>query len=173
MVRRLAWLLAALVVVAGLGTMAAAWRGGYRGYIIHTGSMSKTLVPGDLVIDAPVPGHTVGPGDVITFRHSKGPDLVTHRVTTMSANGIHTKGDANRTADVWTIRPGMVVGVMRWHLPWMGYAVVYLKQPTGAASLVTIGLGLYLLWGLFFPQEANSAEGQATENAASRDPLPA
>ena len=90
----------ASVVAVGFGF----WHSGYRAYVIHTGSMESTLMPGDLIIDRPVTGE-LQPGEIITFRHSAGPDLVTHRITDITAAGIHTKGDANRSADVWLINP--------------------------------------------------------------------
>jgi signal peptidase len=125
------------------------WHNGYRAYVIHTGSMAPALVPGDLIIDKPAAGD-YHPGDIVTFRHSAGPDLVTHRVASISAGVIHTKGDANESADVWNIAPSMVQGSLQWRLPYMGYVAVYFQHPLGLASLVTIALGLILLWQLFF-----------------------
>ena len=89
----------ALLALAVIGTAAARYAQGYRAYVVHTGSMSPTYRPGSLVIDRPTNGH-YHRGEVITFRHSEGnDDLVTHRVVAVTPKGIHTKGDANRTAD--------------------------------------------------------------------------
>ncbi|TWP38994.1 signal peptidase I [Leekyejoonella antrihumi] len=149
--RRIAWSIAVILFAAALAVGFGAWKGGYRAYIIHTGSMRQTLVPGDLVIDRPVDDGGYHTGDIITFRHSAGPDLVTHRIRTVTAQGIHTKGDANPTADVWTIAPSMVRGVVQFKVPYLGYAAVFFKQRTGVAAAVTITIGLVLAWGLFFP----------------------
>jgi signal peptidase len=152
--RRIVWGLLVLALLGVAGTAAGFYAAGYRGYVIHTGSMAPELLPGDLIIDRPADG-AYRVGDVITFRHSKGPDLVTHRVTQITATGeVHTKGDANRTADVWTIPRNYVEGVVDWRLPGFGYAVVFLQQPTGLASIVVGLIGLILLWQLFFPAEA-------------------
>lgn len=151
--RRVVWAFVALVFLGLVAVGVAGWQQGYRAYVIHTGSMNPTLVPGDLIIDRPAATHHLQPGDIITFRHSAGPDLVTHRITSVAATGIHTKGDGNRTADVWTIAPHMVRGVEQTRLPLMGYLAVYFKQPTGLASLGTSFIGLYLLWRLFFLTE--------------------
>lgn len=151
--RRVVWASVVLVFVGLIAVGFAGWQQGYRAYVIHTGSMTPTLVPGDLIIDQPAAGHRLQPGDVVTFRHSAGPDLVTHRITSVADAGIHTKGDGNRTADVWTISPHMVRGVEQVRLPGLGYVAVYLKQPTGIASLATSFIGLFLLWRLFFPPE--------------------
>ncbi|MFC6703858.1 signal peptidase I [Flexivirga alba] len=151
--RRIAWASVALLFLGVIAVGVARWQQGYRAYVIHTGSMTPTLVPGDLIIDRPAAPHHFPTGDIITFRHSARPDLVTHRITSVADTGIHAKGDGNRTADVWTISPRMVQGVEQTRLPLLGYLAVYLKQPTGIASLATSVLGLFPLWRLFFPPE--------------------
>ena len=134
-------------VAAGVGVLA---HDGYRIYVVHTGSMIPAYNPGDVVIDEPA--GALRPGEVITFLHSGlSSDLVTHRITDLQDGVIHTKGDANRTADVWDIRPDQVQGVVIGSVPRAGYVLVYLKSPIGIASVVTAILGLFLLYALFFP----------------------
>jgi signal peptidase I len=136
---------------------AVAWHDGYRMYVIHTGSMQPTLNPGSLIIDKPVGARTaLKPGEIITFRHSdQTTDVVTHRFVSYTATGlINTKGDANETADPWQIRPPQVTGAEAYAIPELGYLVVFLRQPSGVAAVMTALLGLILLWGLFFPASA-------------------
>ena len=79
-----------LAAVLLLGTCAFAWHQGYRGYIVHTGSMAPMIPSGDLVLDRS--GTSYAAGDVVTFEHGAGPgDLVTHRITRVTAQGIETK----------------------------------------------------------------------------------
>jgi signal peptidase I len=142
-------------VLLGFGTVL--WHDGYRLYIVHTGSMKPTLESGDIIIDKPVDAHTVlTPGEIITFRHSdQTTDVVTHRFVSYTATGlINTKGDANETADPWQIRPAQVKGAEARVVPRLGYLIVFLRQPSGVAAVVTSLLGLILLWGLFFPASA-------------------
>ena len=62
--------------------------------------------------------------------------MVTHRVTEVTGAGlIHTKGDANPTADVWDIQPAMVRGSVAWRVPRLGYLLVFLSQPAGIGAL--------------------------------------
>jgi signal peptidase len=96
---------------------------------------------------------------VITFRHSdRAADLVTHRVVSVNAAGITTKGDANATPDAWTIRPNQVQGRTVLGVPYLGYVAVYFKQPAGVASAATTVACVMLLWGLFFGSREASPE---------------
>lgn len=149
------------IAVAGIW----AWHSGYRLYIVHTGSMAPTLLAGDVVLDGPPKG-TYHPGEVITFRHSDlTTDLVTHSVIDVEGGMIHTKGDANRTADVWDIRPNQVQGVVVRRFPRLGYLFIFLRQPAGIASVALGGLALILLWRLFSP---SAEKGQGSKSAHER-----
>jgi signal peptidase len=152
--RRRGLIVASLLVIGLVATGLAFYVKGYRVYVVHTGSMEPNYRPGDVVVDGPPPAH-VHRGEVITFLHSAyTDDVVTHRVVGVTPQGlIHTKGDANRTADVWDIRPDQVQGRVRFKVPGLGYLFVYFREPTGIASLATGLLAIVLLWGMFFPAE--------------------
>jgi signal peptidase I len=114
-------------------------------------------MPGDVVIDKPV-STGYRPGDVVTVQISAAGDLVTHRLTHVDKAGkIHTKGDANKTADAWALRSEHVRGVVRSHVPNLGYVIVFLQQPTGLLGVMTGALTLILLWGICFPKERETA----------------
>jgi signal peptidase len=166
----------ALIALTVIGVVSAGFwvlHGRYHAYIVHTGSMSPNYKPGSLIIDgAPKGGYH--PGEVITFRHSAlTTDVVTHRITDITKAGlIHTKGDANATADVWDIRPDQVKGSLVAGIPYAGYVIVYLQQPAGIASVVTAILALMLLWGLCFPsQEQEPSAATAVTSIATIAPL--
>jgi signal peptidase len=153
--RRLRATLIALLFVGVAATALLTLTHGHRIYVVHTGSMEPTYMPGDVVIDGPAP-KTLHRGEPITFRHSDlTTDVVTHRVADVLPNGlIETKGDANATKDAWQIRPDQVQGSVVGKVSKLGYFIVFLRQPAGIASLATGVLGIVLLWGLFFPAEA-------------------
>jgi hypothetical protein len=126
------------------------------------GSIRWATTP--VVIDGPAKS-TYKPGKIITFRHSNlTTDVVTHSVAELPDGFIHTKGDANRTADVWDIRPNQVQGIFVMKLPHLGYLLVFLRRPAGVASLVIGGLALMLLWGLRNP----STQKRAPSKSASK-----
>ncbi|MDO8119849.1 signal peptidase I [Isoptericola sp. b490] len=141
---------ALVVLVVGLAVGAAvAWHEGYRLYAVRTGSMAPTYPTGALVVDGPADDAEVG--DVITFHAGGG--MVTHRVHAVSGAGYSTKGDANPEPDAWTIPHHAVLGRVVAGTGALGYVLVFFRQPTGAASLMSAFVGLWLLWGLFFPPD--------------------
>jgi signal peptidase len=134
----------AVLVVAG----AVLWSHGYRAYAVRTGSMAPTYPTGSLVVDRPVSGDRLRPGTVVTFR--VGDELVTHRLVAVGPGGLQTQGDANRSADPWTLQRSDVVGEVVDGASRLGYLVVFLRQPTAGPSLVLLVLSVTLAWQLFF-----------------------
>ena len=170
--RSLGLIVVALLVMGLVGTGLTFYLQGYRVYVVHTGSMEPNYLPGDVVVDGPASGD-YHRGEVLTFLHSaESDDVVTHRVVGVTSKGlIHTKGDANRTPDVWEIRPDQVQGKVLFKVHGLGYLFVYLREPEGIASLATGVLALVLLWGIFFPAEdAAAARGAARAGSAAPPP---
>lgn len=171
----IAWGLLVFVILGIGGVAYGLDAAGYEKYIVKTGSMVPELNPGDLVIDKPAKdGYQVG--DVITFRHGRGTDLVTHRIVEITDEGIKTKGDANESEDVWTIPPDFVQGVVAITIPKGGFVVLFLSQPAGIGAVLLVVVGLILLWRLFFPseddapKEAEPAEGAGADDSDMPDP---
>jgi signal peptidase len=148
--RSFAWLLLTVLVVSLAAGAAAAWHEGYRLYAVRTGSMAPTFPTGALLVDAPVE-RPPAVGDVVTFRTSEG--LVTHRIHDSTAQGLKTKGDANRTLDAWTVPQRNVIGTVVVGLPVAGYVLVFFQQPTGIASLMLLAFSVWCAWTAFFPAD--------------------
>src|ERR1035437_4034235 len=132
------------------------------------GSIRWATTP--VVIDGPAKS-TYKPVKIITFCHwNLSTDVVTHRVAELRDGFIHTKGDANRTADVWDIRPNQVQGIFVMKLPHLGYLLVFLRRPAGVASLVIGGLALMLVWGLRNPSTQKRAPSKSASKPAPSTP---
>lgn len=133
----------AALIVAGLVALAVVAVLFYKLYPIRTYSMTPTLPLKSLAIvekDA-----SYRQGDIITYRH--GTDIITHRYIKRDANGdIITKGDANPSPDAWPVKDQDVVGKVVLCIPWAGFALYYLMDPSGFGSIVLLGLALWLLW---------------------------
>jgi signal peptidase len=169
-VRKVKPLLGAMLLCTFAISGILAWHNGYRLFIVHTGSMAPTILAGDVVLDGP-PKAAYRAGEVITFRHSdRSTDLVTHSVIDFKGGVIHTKGDANRTADVWNIRPDQVQGVVLRRLPRLGYLFVFLKQPLGLASVLFAGIALVLVRKVFSPSTADESKPESPGKPPSSPP---
>ncbi|TXN28989.1 signal peptidase I [Lacisediminihabitans profunda] len=117
-------LTAFLVVVSGILP--------YRVFIVHTGSMEPTISSRSAVI---VQRHVYRVGQPISFYEQGG--VVTHRLARVNSDGTAvTKGDANTTADPWTIKTSSIIGGVVAAPPELGYWLVYLKNPFGLMSIL-------------------------------------
>lgn len=118
--------------------------GGYRSYLIQSGSMEPSIMTGDIVLIQP--SSSYGKNDVITFRSSQD-RTVTHRIMDVKEGGegpvFVTKGDANRAEDEDTVTPAQVIGRVILVIPKLGFMVAFAKSPGGMALL--IGLPAFLL----------------------------
>jgi signal peptidase len=163
--------LLAAVLLATTGVGVFGWQHGYRAYAVQTGSMTPTYPTGALVIDRPGDGGMPAVGEVITFRTSHG--LVTHRVHSITPDGVQTKGDANRTPAAWPTKPEHVVGVVSWGAAYLGYVLVFFQQPTGVASLALLALSVWCAWTAFFPAKEEPVVDESTELFGSElEPTP-
>ena len=96
-----------------------------RGYVILSGSMEPMIPTGSVVV-VDTADRDVFPGDVATFsRHG---DLVTHRILSKTEDGYQTKGDANTDPDTGTISAEDIRGKVLFHMPVIGYGMVWFKN---------------------------------------------
>jgi signal peptidase I len=122
---------------------------GFQRYVITSGSMSGTYDRGSLVFDRVVATSSLRAGDVITFRPPGRAGLVTHRIASVRVDHgrrvFTTKGDANRTADVWgaiTLRDAHQAHVA-FHVPYLGFALAALSDRR--LRILVIGLPALLI----------------------------
>jgi signal peptidase len=169
--QRLAFLAALAVGALALAVLAVTAVGthqGYRAVSMDTGSMAPVITPGDLVVIQRMPVRAVRPGDVITFQAPvDARPTVTHRVVSVTTGAglttFATKGDANGSADPWTIHYD---GGQAWRmvrvLPGLGSAIAFLN-----------GIGGRLLVGaLTFSVCLGILSFNGSRRDPSRTPLP-
>ena len=116
----------------------------YRVYVIHTGSMSPAIPPRSAVL---VRTGEYRVGQVITFReHGL---IVTHRLVAFDRDGTAiTKGDADRSPDPWRVPRANIIGGVVVAPQLVGFALVYLRQPLGLASIALAFLAVWQTAGL-------------------------
>lgn len=124
-------------------------------------SMEPTLRSGELVILAPAHTNALKKGDVIAVRVPRSdrvtynlPATIVHRVVSVehSANGLVfvTKGDHRSGNDVFTTEASNVVGRVKFAVPELGYALVFIQSVEGEIFLgaaAVIGL-LYFVFAV-------------------------
>lgn len=158
----LRFLTSAALILLVVATGYAAWgvrTGEWQAHPVLSGSMEPVLPTGSIAIMQETPTSELRAGDVIIFREPGDPDhLITHRIVSITDEDgqrvYETKGDANRVKDPWqvTLR-GDVSYRLYQAVPYVGYAVAWLRQPDsrtwtyGAAAI----LGLWAVVQLFLP----------------------
>jgi signal peptidase len=140
----------------------------YRVYVIHTGSMSPTIPLRSAVI---VREHQYHVGQVITFRVNG--ELVTHRLLSFNADGMtNTKGDGNKTADPWHVQRSAIVGGVVLAPHEVGFLLVYLKTPAGAASILLLILFIWQTFGLDREFEEKERQREKQKAGLQTEALP-
>lgn len=129
----------------------------YQALIVRSGSMAPTIPTGSIVFYTKIASSKVKVGDVIVFQKPGSTnEKVTHRVYKIGQGptGLYfiTKGDANGTPDDWQV-PAVGTGwIARFHLPSVGYALVYLQSTLARLLLLVIpaillgAITLYEIW---------------------------
>jgi signal peptidase len=148
--RGAATLITGVAVLAAVAAGIMAWAG-YRPQPVLSGSMEPTLPVGSLAVAKAVPADTVREGDVITFGRPNGqPGTITHRIADIEIRKGHrvltTKGDANRSADPWSLRLPDQAGKHVATVPYAGYVALAVGRPEVRAALVAL-LTLALIFG--------------------------
>lgn len=117
---------------------------GVKPYVVMSGSMGDSLPAGSLCfVDTKYDYSRLKVGDVIAY--SSGKVRVTHRVHEMSDGLIRTKGDANDSADMYFIGEEHYLGLTKYYLPRVGFAVNWMQSDRGRIFSATAAICLLLL----------------------------
>jgi signal peptidase len=135
-------------------------RGGYRSFLVQSGSMEPTIGIGDIIVIQKKSVYRKN--DVITFRGEEN-RIVTHRiieekeVNTKSKEDrtmFITKGDANRSEDEGFITFKDILGQVVFSIPKLGYLVTFSKSIPGLITLILIPATLLVLGELLGTKNA-------------------
>jgi signal peptidase I len=145
------------VCIAVLAAVALSTALGMRSFTVMSGSMEPSIHTGDVVIDQRIEPLRAHVGDVVTFTDpSNRRRLITHRVRSIRPDGntvqVVTKGDANNTVERWSVPVDGRIGLVKAHVPKLGYLLVYSHSRYGLVLLVALPalvlclLQLRLIW---------------------------
>jgi len=137
----------ALVTVAFSATFSVLKApGGYRLFMVLSGSMEPKIKTGSVVLVAPKEKYKAD--EVITFLANPQANLrdikatVTHRIVSVHDDEgrptYTTKGDANEDPDREMVTHRQVLGKVIISIPFLGYVVSFAKTQTGLIALIII-----------------------------------
>jgi len=132
---------------------------GFKGYIVTSGSMEPTFSPGDYIIVKSDDFSTLEPEEVITFMEED--TIVTHRIKSLSADGVQTQGDANTITDAKTVVADDYIGTLQGIIPAFGQIILFMQKPFVFPVLVFL-VGAYII-SIYYSDNEEEAE-TTTEN---------
>ncbi len=134
---------------------------GYKPFIVLSGSMEPGIMTGDLIITKETEPGMLAAGDVIAYRYGEA-SVITHRIQSITqTNGqlaFVTKGDANNVEDNVMPTGDLVEGKLRWILPGLGNAAMFLQTPMGLMLAAGVPLMLFFLFDLLRRRRADGKE---------------
>jgi signal peptidase len=144
---------------------------------VMSGSMEPTIGTGDVVVARQTSPMDVRIGDIVTFRDPLNHErLITHRVREMHVKGddvvFTTRGDANTGEEHWAIAKTGTIGRVAYHVPRLGYFMVWFHSTYGLLLLIVLPsllLGASELWRLWRPRGAHEP-GAAGRPETPREP---
>jgi len=143
MMKILGWVVTSVFALGIVGMVFIHFNPDYRLSVVRSGSMTPAILTGDIIITGPVNG-VVKPGEVITYQHGK--DTITHRVLSVNGETITTKGDALQHPDPWTVTMSDVRGAYIFKIPFIGYALSFIKTKTGWFMTIIIPTVVLIGW---------------------------
>lgn len=122
---------------------------GYELYTVLSGSMEPGISVNSVIYVKKCSPETITKGDVITFNLESNTTLVeTHRVVDINSEEdfFTTKGDANAAEDVTPVAFDRLIGVVKFHIPYLGFLAQYINSAEGIASCIAVFAGVLIMW---------------------------
>jgi signal peptidase len=122
---------------------------GWRTEIVLSGSMEPAIQTGSVVVSRPIAADEVRAGDIIMFASPAGHTLTTHRVIKVGPKDdelyFTTKGDANKGADINSVAPSQIVGIIVFSVPYLGYLISFIKTPLGLVICLIVPVAVLII----------------------------
>jgi len=131
-----------LFIVGGTVLSVTQAPGGFRMFVVMSGSMEPKIKTGSVVLIKDMPSYNIN--DVITFLAAPGASIkkpdstVTHRIIDINEGTIITKGDANKAQDISSIENNQILGKVIIAFPYFGYLFSFSKTQAGFILLIVI-----------------------------------
>jgi signal peptidase len=136
------WLiLLVLVFIAGITAVSIInIPGNYKLYTVLSGSMEPVIKTDSIVFVKPENKYNIN--EIVTFKDSNSYVPTTHRIIEIREYKDQvfytTKGDANKSVDLKSLSKRNILGGVLFSVPFVGYAVEFMKTKTGLLVMVVI-----------------------------------
>lgn len=137
-----------VIVIAACLTLVIPRLAGYDSYVVVSGSMEPSIPVGSIVYSEETDPVLLRTGDVIVFIDpSRGTTPITHRVVSNNpyTGSIITKGDANAHEDINPVAYNNVIGIVRAHVPRIGFTAAMFTSKLGKLVAALVLLEAWLL----------------------------
>jgi signal peptidase I len=137
-----------VIVIAACLTLVIPKLAGYDSYVVVSGSMEPSIPVGSIVYSEETDPALLRAGDVIVFVDpTRGTTPITHRVVSNNPfkESIITKGDANTNQDINPVTYENVIGIVRAHVPRIGFTAAMFTSRLGKLVAALILLEAWLL----------------------------
>lgn len=132
---RAAGMAAAVLAGTCLLTIVLALLTGHGFHTVLTGSMAPAIPVDSVIVSERTTAGAIRSGDVLVFPEPGRPDVVyVHRVVSVTRGGngdvlVHTRGDANRADDPWTLekQPSQAADRVVLTIPLLGHPVLLVR----------------------------------------------
>ena len=115
---------------------------GFSLHSIISGSMEPALNTGGLIALKTIPPEKVNLEDIICFNEADSAIPICHRVIdkeiTETGFNFRTKGDALEEADNWIVSSENLLGIVVYHLPFLGLLAKNIRTPLGFFITIVI-----------------------------------
>ena len=124
------------IIASGLMLVLPQWRG-YDVYHVVSGSMAPEIPIGSIVYVHPIAPEDVQSGEIIAF-WSPNDAVITHRVVKnfIIEGEFSTKGDANPSEDGDRTRYEKLIGVVKYHYPFLGELLSFYSTIVGKIYII-------------------------------------
>lgn len=121
---------------------------GWKPFIVLSGSMEDTIMPGDLILTKEIDVSELKEGDVISYRTNKY-TVITHRIINIvdekGERKYYTKGDNNDSADSEPVCNDQIEGIYRYRIPKLGNIALNIQKPIGIVICIALPLIILLI----------------------------
>lgn len=108
---------------------------GYTPYVVETGSMEPNLPVFSVAYVKSENAINIKNNDIIAFHIDE--TIVTHRVIEINNDEEYfvTKGDANKSKDPVPVKYENCIGIIKFHVPCLGYLIMFVQTLIGRIIL--------------------------------------